>query len=171
MKNNCSSCENQKVTLECELCQSPLCKNCSQFVEENFFSFLEKIPVELQKTTFCPSCYANQILPEIETYNRDLERAKDILVFEKTQGKETRFIRRTEKPLKVSDCADREEVMLRLAFQSLRRGFNGILDFEATSEKEKNRSYNKVSWKGSAIPANIESNKLMKDKALRDNPN
>lgn len=171
MQTSCSCCQKPKAQLKCEACENPMCKSCAEFLEEGFFSYLEKIPAILQKTSFCLHCYNEHIAAEVQSYLSDLEQSKELMVFERTQGKETRLIKRNEQPTVVRDCLDRQEVMMKLAFRAYRRGFNGLLDFEATSIKSKDGSYSLVTWQGSAVPAMIDSKKLLKDKALRDNPN
>ena len=132
---------------------------------------MAEVPEELQKTTFCITCYQTKIIDEIDSYNADLKKAKDILVFDKDQGKETRMIKRLEDPLVVTDCLDQKEVMMTLAFRALRAGFNGIIDFEAKAIRDRNGSYQKVTWQGTAIPAHIDVDKLPKDKSFWHNPN
>lgn len=132
---------------------------------------MAEIPEELQKTTFCITCYQTKIIDQIELYNSDLEKAKDIIVFAKDQGKETRTIKRLEDPLVVTDCLDEAETVLKLAFRALRGGFNGLVDFEAKSTKDRNGSYQKVLWQGTAVPAHIDVDKLPKDKSFWHNPN
>jgi hypothetical protein len=132
---------------------------------------MAQIPEKLQHTTYCPTCYQAEIINEVEAYAADVEKAKNIMVFEKNQGKETRLIKRLEDPLHVEDCLDEKEVMMKLAFQALRKGFNGLVDFEAVAHKERNGSFHKVTWKGSAVPAQIDVAKLPKDKSFWHNPN
>ena len=129
------------------------------------------VPEELTQTVFCPTCYQTKIVHEIESYEADMEKAKNIIVFEKDQGKETRGIKRLEEPLVVTDCLDAKEVMMKLAFRALKAGFNGIVNYEAISTRDRNGSYQKVTWKGSAIPAHIDVSKLPKDKSFWHNPN
>jgi len=167
----CSSCDKPKAKLECGLCHCALCKSCTQFVEEGFFSFLAVVPEDLTHTAFCMTCYQTKVVNEIEAYEADMEKAKDIIVFEKDQGKETRGIKRLEDPLVVTDCLDSKEVMMKIAFRAFKAGFNGIVSFEANATRERNGSYHKVTWRGSAIPAHIDVSKLPKDKSLWHNPN
>lgn len=167
----CTTCQKTKAQLNCGLCQQIICKNCAQFVEEDTFSFFNTIPVELSHGVYCGPCFDAQIQPEIEKYNQAMEAAKNIRVFSKTQSKETRFISRKEALLKVTDCPDRDEAVLRLAFQAAQSHFNAIIDMELSSRKVKNGSYQHLLWTGSARPAQVCETKLMRDRAIWDNPN
>lgn len=167
----CSQCQKPKANLECGLCQCSLCKACAQFVEEDRFSFLAKVPEDLSHTVYCDPCYAAKIAPEIEIYDNTMELAKNIHVFDKSQGKETRLIKRLEEPLKVVDCTDRNETVLRLAFFTAQKKYNAIVDVELKYEKIKNGSYQTMKWSGSGIPANVDSAKLVKDRSTWHQPN
>ncbi len=151
----CSTCEKAKSTLECGLCHAVLCKYCAQFLEEESFSFLKVIPSELSHSVYCGSCFAEKVAPELETHQQLLERAKNIIVYESTQGKETRLIPRKEKPVTVKDCADREETLLRLAFFAAQANYNAIVDVNLTSVKVKTGSYQTTKWSGTGVPVNV----------------
>src|ERR1035437_2303760 len=100
--NLCSSCQKQKAVLECGLCHAVLCKKCTQFLDEDSFSFLKSIPEELT-FNYCTTCFEGKIRPQLDAYNEDMERAKDIVIFYKAQSKETRLMKRSEKPFKVEN--------------------------------------------------------------------
>lgn len=140
-------------------------------MDEDTFSFLPKIPKDLSHQAYCFSCYEEKVAPELALYNQDMEKAKEIFVFSKTQGKVTRNIRRTEPPFEVKDCAEEKEATMKLAFLAVRAGFNSLLDLDVQYEKIRNGSYQKLMWKGTAVPANVEVDKLPKDRANWQNPN
>lgn len=104
-------------------------------------------------------------------YNENLERAKDIIVFEKSQGKETRLLKRKEHTLKVEDMADRDELILRLAFMSAVRGFNAIIDLDIKPKKILEGRYQHTVYSGSAVPVNVSDKQLVKDRSIWSNPN
>lgn len=83
-------------------------------------------------------------------------RAENIIVFFKNQGKETRLIKRTEKPLRVTECDDREETLLRLAFLAAQNGFNGLIDVDIKAEKIFDHAYQTKNWTGIAMPVNLD---------------
>jgi hypothetical protein len=158
--------------LECVACHDPVCKSCAQFLEENRFSFLSTVPEILQGGAFCPICFEAKVQPEIQAYEADLERAKDVIVFLKKQTKETRHVKRLEKPVVVEHCPDREETLLRLAFFAVKAGFNSMVDVEISSVKVRGSGNRQTSdWSGTGIPAHVDLSKIPKDRSIWQNPN
>ena len=167
----CVTCQKPKAGLICGICQETICKKCTQFVAENFFSFLKKVPKELSHTAYCNTCYDHKVLPEITKYNEMMDAAKNILVFMKAQFKETRLIKRLADPIHVMECADYDETLLRLAFQAVELEYNGIIDVDIISKKIKVGKYQTTVFSGTAIPANVREDKLIKDKSNWSSPN
>lgn len=99
-------------------------------------------------------------------YDRMMEQAKNIHVYEKTQGKETRFIKRGKELYKVVDCPDRSQAVLRLAFFAAGDGYNALVDVNLSSEKVRDESYQKLKWSGTARPANIKE-RMQSDNLIR----
>ncbi|MFN3455556.1 MAG: hypothetical protein ACK41T_11405, partial [Pseudobdellovibrio sp.] len=97
----CSHCQHKKAPYTCGICQDQICKNCVQFTPENAFYYLNVRAPELNHNHYCNVCFDQHIQSALDNYETTLARAREILVFDKTQGKETRFIRRMEKPLVV----------------------------------------------------------------------
>lgn len=100
-----------------------------------------------------------------------MERAKDVQVFFKTQGKETRLIKRLEEPYEVLDCNDEDETVMRLAFLAAKNNFNSIIDVDLKYEKIRINGYQTHKWSASAVPANIQEKNLLKDRSIWSNPN
>jgi len=149
----------------------PLCKGCAQFVDEESFSFLKSIPAELGHSVYCGPCFDQQVAPEMAKYQEILDRAKDILVYEKTQGKETRYIKRLADPVLVADCADHDETILRLAFFAAKENYNALVDVDLRSKKVKVGGYQTTIWSGSGVPAQVDASRLVKDRSIWQNPN
>ena len=170
-KKICYLCQKPKATLDCGICSEAICKSCTRFLDEDSFSFLKKVPQKLSHTTYCEPCFHSDVEPQFENYNRTLETAKNIAVFMKNQGKETRLIKRLEEPVQVVNCADHDETLLRLAFFAAEKGYNAIIDVELKSEKVRNGSYQTSSWTGTAVPTQVDDAKLMKDRSIWSNPN
>lgn len=168
---SCVSCQKPKSQLQCEICKSIVCKQCAQFLDENYFSFLSKVPEDLRHTTYCESCYNEKVAPQLETYHHLMEQAKNIIVYDKDQSKETRLLKRTEKPVSVKDCADYEETVLRLAFFAVQAGFNAIIDVDIKSQKVRTGAYQTTMWSGTGVPAHVQANRILKDRSLWQNPN
>ncbi len=160
MSNTCTSCLAPKAALACGLCQAALCKSCALLNEVETFQFLKEVPEQLKHSFYCTTCYEAKVRPAVESYAEILERAKDVNVFYRSQGKESRFIRRTEKPLKVENCDDRDETILRLAFQAAELGFNCLVDVDLDSEKVKNGRWQTSIWHGTGVPATVDPLKL-----------
>ena len=168
---SCCICQKAKTTLVCGVCQQDVCKSCTVFLEADQFSFLQTKPDFLNHSAFCSACYTEKISPEMTRYEETMEAAKNIIVFEISQGKETRLIKRKEAKLIVPECADRSETMLRLAFLAVQKGFNAIIDVDLKSKKVRDGTYQHTMWSGTAIPANVTDRKLIKDRSIWSDPN
>ena len=168
-KPNCCTCQKPKATLTCGICKDSVCKYCAQFLDDTSFSFLAEIPQDLAAGTYCIPCFDAKVAPELEAYNDTMKKAKNIHVFEKDQGKETRFFKRLEEPFKVENCADRDETLLRLAFFTVRAGFNTLIDVDVVSKKVRNGSYQTTMWTGSGIPTHVDEARLNRKSSL-DSP-
>jgi hypothetical protein len=167
----CGSCLKPKAALACGLCGCDLCKQCAQILDEGEFSFLKAVPAELAHSFYCANCFAEKIAPEVERYTEVLERAKGIIVFEKSQGKETRLIKRKEAQLKVSDCDDYDETLMRLAFFAAEAGHNAIVDVDINGRKIKNGSYQSTKFSGTATPVTVDPRRYDSDRPELSNPN
>jgi hypothetical protein len=162
----CCTCFKPKAALTCGLCAEPLCKYCAQFLQEDSFKYLILKAPEIQKDTFCGPCYDAQIAMHVTKYEETLARAKNILIFSKIENKETRYIKRDEERLHIPECDDREEIIMRLAFQAAERNFNGVIDIEIDSRKIRTGTYQTTKWWGSGIPAHVNPDKLIKDRSF-----
>ncbi len=170
-KSVCSNCQKSKAALSCGICESIICKYCAQFLDEETFSYLPNIPHELSHTVYCQGCYQDKVEVSLREYNQDLVSAKEILVFFKNQGKETRLIKRLEDPIFVENCSDYKDTVMRLAFLTFKANYNGIVDIVISSEKVRTGSYQTLKWKGTGVPAIIRADKLLRDKSLEQTPN
>lgn len=143
--------------MQCGSCEGDLCKACALILEDGQFSYLAKVPEILSHAIYCGPCYDTHVAPELEIYNNLLERAKDVTVFFKTQGKETRLMKRSEKAFRVENCPDRDETLMRLAFLAAQGNFNTLIDVDLTSEKVRVGGYQNLKWQGTGIPTNAKS--------------
>ncbi len=168
---SCCICQKSKTTLVCGICEQNLCKSCTEFVDGDQFAFLKTPPEFLKSSAFCTACYIEKVEPELNRYNSTLAAAREIAVFEISQGKETRHIKRLEEKLVVTDCLDKEETLLRLAFFAAQMGYNSLVDTDITPKKIRDGSYQHTIYNGTAIPANVSEEKLMKDRSFKSNPN
>lgn len=170
-KTTCSVCLKPKASLQCGVCQDSICKYCAQFLDEDSFSFFYKKKPEISHTTYCNPCFSVHVTPALESYAATMERAKNTLIYNKVQFKETRFIRRDADPLSTPECASKEEVLMRLAFHAALRDFNSVIDVEVTAKKVRNGAYQTTMFTGTGIPAHLNPDKLVKDKSFKSQPN
>lgn len=129
------------------------------------------VPVELQHSIYCFSCYQTHVDQPLSQYKDLVEQAKEIMVFNKSQGKETRFVRRNEDWIEVKDCADEEEVIMKLAFHAVEIGCNAVVDVDITAQKVRLGSYQTQMFKGTGRPAQVKENQLVKDRSIWSAPN
>jgi hypothetical protein len=97
-----------------------------------------------------------KVLPGVYAYKKLMKQAKDVFIVEKQPREGLRVLKKSVSPLKVSDCADREETFLRLAFQAAELGFNAVIRAKVESKKLRNFGYQKMQWQGSGIAANLD---------------
>ena len=155
--SECVACQKPKAPLACTLCAAALCKACAQFTDELTFTFAVDQPAA---GTYCPGCFDREVAPKIAEYEDVLSRARDVNVFYRTQGKESRFIRRIEKPIQVEECDDKDETVLRLAFLAARAGCNALVDVDLDSRKVIHGKWQTSKWRGTAVPAKVDPETL-----------
>lgn len=168
---SCCVCSQVKAPLVCGICGGSICKKCTQFTEEGAFSFLKTVPPALAHQIYCGVCFDREVAPALTEYEATMEAARNIMVFMKSQSKETRLISRKEPVVKVSDCADHDECILRLAFFAAQLKFNALIDVQVTPKKLITGGYQTTVYSGTGIPAHVHENKLIKDRSLWSNPN
>src|SRR5262249_54035372 len=86
--DSCAACGRTvapKNRYACGACEKPLCKDCTQFLEEDSFSFLKEVPETLAHTEYCGSCYDEKVAPALASYATALERARELVVFYKNE--------------------------------------------------------------------------------------
>lgn len=169
--STCATCFKSKANLTCGICNDTICKKCTQFVDEDAFSFLKTVPAELAHGTYCNLCFDSKVAPEKARYDEMMEAARNIMVFMKKQAKETRLIKRYEPDVVVEDCADEAETLLRLAFFAAQLKYNSLIDVQITPKKVKQGQYQTTVYCGTGIPAHVSEAKLIKDRSLWSNPN
>ena len=157
---NCLSCRKPKATLACEVCQEPVCKDCVQFLEASTFSFLKTLPPELGHTYYCSFCYDSKVAPALENYLAIQEKARGVYVFFTTQRKAIPLIRKSKEVVKIAECADRDETVMRLAFFAAEGGYNAIIEVELICEKVRNHAWHTSRWQGTGLPAEVDAVKV-----------
>jgi hypothetical protein len=143
-------------TMTCTECGAPVCKKCVYFAEAESFPLLDAIPNELDEKYFCGECYNKQAVEVIENYEKLALLAQEFPYFSKAQTKETRLVSRSNPKISVKNCADRREVILKLAAKAIQQNCNVMIDVDLISEKIRNNGRQKTSWSGSAIPVVVD---------------
>ena len=151
---NCESYCDSKTSLTCKSCEKYTCKECSCFVAEEDFDYFKEIPDELKSGVYCPSCYSDGIESHVQNYQEIMRKAEDVDVFTKIQTAETRLIRKIAKKISVTDCGDKEEALMRLAFLAASNGYGTIVNVDLVPNKVGSGSYKKQIWAGSGFPVN-----------------
>ena len=131
---------------------------------------MELPPEQAPTGTYCAACFEAKIVPEMQKYDEILERAGNIQVFDTTQGKESRLIKRSDVVYKVVDCEDRDETLMRLAFFAARDGYNTLVDVDLVYEKTRAGSFKIATWSGQGVPAVVPSKYLSPPPSTRRSP-
>lgn len=156
----CIACRRPKGALECGLCHESVCRNCATYQPEGTFSFFTVVPAELAHTHYCPTCYDEQVAPQKLRYDSLMEQARETAIFFTTQRRQLPILKKTNDVLKVVDCADRDETILRLAFQAAQMECNSVIEVEVEAEKVRNFGYQKSAWRGQGRPAQVDIGKV-----------
>jgi len=151
-KEDCQTCLKNKTVLRCGECVEPICKTCAYFIDDTVFEYMEFLPDNVKDKTFCGSCYHRTADPILESHRAYLETAKNINVYTSIQGNETGLIKRIEKPIMIKDCVDREETLMRMAFQAAKMGYDTLVDVDIKSSKTGKGTYKKLIWTGRGVP-------------------
>lgn len=138
---------------------------------EGTFSLMPVVPTSLQHSVYCLSCYKENVEEALANYQVLVEQAKEIMIFDRSQGKETRFIKRNEDLVKIKDCEDYDEAIMKLAYQALQCGCNAVVDVDIIAEKVRTGSYQTQKFHGSGRPAQVKTSQLVKDRSIWSAPN
>lgn len=156
----CVGCRRPKATLQCGVCEDPVCKSCSHFLEEGSFSFLPEVPAELKHTFYCPACTDAHVAPAQERYDALMDQARETMIFFMTQKRALPILKKSIDRVRVDACPDRDETILRLAFLAVEKGFNSVIEVEVDSKKVRNAGYQTSTWRGTGLPADVDLGKV-----------
>jgi hypothetical protein len=117
-------------------------------------SFLKAVPEGLIHTSYCEPCYQKTVAPTLEAYSEVMERAKKVEVFYKCARNLPRH-RRTNKLVRVENCEDRKETLMRLAFFAAQQSCNALMTVNVNSKKVITNGYQKTAWSGTGYPAHV----------------
>jgi len=156
----CISCRRPKATHPCELCSEWSCKSCGHFLDADTFSFREKVASELKHTYYCAPCFQAQVEPELETYREMMVQAEDVYIFFTSQKKSIPLVSKAKESIRVENCEDRDQTILRLAFKAVEQGHNAVMETHVVSEKVRNAGHQKNKWSGTGIPATVDAERI-----------
>ena len=156
----CETCRQPAATESCALCENVLCEDCVLGPPSGAFSLMPKTPTELTHRVYCRFCYDEKIEPELLKYEETRELAENVFIFFKTQRKEIPLIRKSKVTMKVEDCDDRDETILRLAFMAAEQGFNAVIETDVSHQKIRNHGHQTTRWHGTGLPAMVDEAKL-----------
>ena len=160
MSSICKTCKKPKANFDCGVCHESVCKSCGHFVGEDAFSFLPKVPEVLKHPVYCTHCFDENVNTPLQEYEDTMEKAREVIIFNKDESKRTGHIKRKEEPYKVEDCEDEDETVMRLAFFAARDGFNCLLDVQISHRKIIVGSHKKTIFSGTAIPVTIDPSEV-----------
>ncbi len=157
----CLSCRKRAGTYKCVSCENSVCKPCSESLGDPLFISLESIPTEQVAGRFCGTCFDRDLAPRLEAYRETLEAAKQVYIFFKTQRKHIPLIRKSKVLVKVDECPDRDETILRLAYFAAKEEYNAVVDVDVVGKKIRAAGSTKTAnWKGSGYPAVVDGAKI-----------
>ena len=146
--------------MSCDLCEAKVCKSCVSFLDEETFAFRTEVGgVE----THITACFESRVAPEIATYQENLEKARGVYIFFKSQKRPPPILTRSKRVMRVAACPDRDETILRLAFQAAELGFNAVIETDVISKKVRNEAYQKLSWQGTGEPAKVDEGRMERE--------
>lgn len=156
----CIDCRKPKVDSTCGICGEGVCRKCRNFLAEEEFPLELVRPENLMHSYYCGGCNEQIVEPFRTDYNAALEQAKEINVIYRDSKSSFRILRKSKKLLQAGNLPDRDEAILRIAFQAAREGFNAILDVEVSSQKKREAGRQVSIWAAQGYPAAIHSHEL-----------
>ena len=154
-----------KKIIKCVSCEVEVKKNLTEIIHDDTFAFLSN-PPSIPFGIYCIPCFEAKVRTHIDNYNDLLDKAKNVNLYYVAQSKESRFVRRKEKPIHISDARSREDAILLLAFRAVELGFNAIVDVELNSKKIRNGGWHYSVWDATAIPTNIDESYLNRKNSI-----
>lgn len=156
----CSSCRRPQSVQKCGICQADLCKKCLKFLDASTFAFWGKVPPDVSHTYYCEPCFEEKVQPVLESYEEILARAREVFFFFITQRKTIPILKKSKESIRVADCPDRDETILRLGFMAAEQGANAVVEAEVLSEKIRNGGHQTSRWKGTGVVAWVDAERL-----------
>lgn len=147
---SCAICNASKAPQTCRACESSICKNCVEFVSDETFEYADYTDANSPVGFYCSSCYTTDIVPKVDEYEEIVGRAREVTVFNTTQTKEARLIKRTDMNLKIDECEDKDVLLMKLAYLAAKAGHDTLVDVDLVYTKKRDGSFKLANWAGTA---------------------
>jgi len=161
--STCETCGQRPATLNCESCNKAICKKCRKLLETAAFDFWQKVPKEISHSLYCENCWELNVVPAQIRYDELMAKAEQTFYVSKNYPGYVRIFRKHTKKVEVTDCRDRKEAQLRMAFQAAELGFNSIIEAEIDSKKARSNERSSTLWWASSLPADIDGERYEKN--------
>jgi len=158
----CESCRTNKGVDACPMCKAGVCSRCTVELPAGAFQWLEPRPSEFAHLEYCPRCFSDAVEPALLSYQETAEKAREVLVFFVSQRKGIPVTKKGREVLKVDGQEDRDETILKLAFQAAKLGYNAIVEADVRSEKKRHAGWQTSVWTGTAFPAQVDEARMNK---------
>lgn len=162
MAETCVSCRKSTAESLCGVCGESVCRKCRQFLGEDEFPWAPERPPALRHTYYCDGCFAEHVEPFRDDYEATCELARNINIFFKHSKSLFKVRRRATHGVEIQGGVDRDETILRMAFQAARLGFNALTEVEVESAKIRHAGWQKSTWTGRGWPAEVHSHEMDK---------
>ena len=98
----------------------------------------------------------------VATFERPISpaEAREVYIFFTTQKRPLPILSKEKEQIRVLECDDRDETILRLAFLAAELGCNAVIETDVRHEKVRNAGWQKTAWRGSGFPARVDAEKL-----------
>ncbi|MBI2605182.1 MAG: hypothetical protein HYW49_03780 [Deltaproteobacteria bacterium] len=159
----CIFCHQPKAALSCGACLEPVCKGCVLRLDGEALRLRAEKPAALSHSAYCPICYDRHVSPALTEYETTLARAREACVWSRNYRGHIPVLKKARKQVEAKDFADKDELVLQLAFRASEMGFNALTDTEITSRKSRVNGYQKRLWSGSALPVLVDEEKLSRE--------
>lgn len=159
----CIFCHQPKAGLSCGACLEPVCRRCVLRLDGEALKLRAEKPEILSHSAYCPNCYDRHVSPSLAEYETTLAHARETCVWSKNYRGHIPILKKARKQIEVEDFADKDELVLQLAFRAAEMGFNALTGTEITSRKSRENGYQRTLWSGRALPVLVDEEKLSRE--------
>ncbi len=164
----CTSCRLPKATEPCGVCDEGVCRKCVQTTSDETFQFETEVAEILKKPRYCTRCWDEHVAEALNRYEEIVTRARQVAWLPKGYRVPVPVLRKANREARVEGCADRDEVIMKLAFIAARDDYNALVKGETQSKKVRNEGWQTSSWSGWATPAYVDPRRLGEAEELEE---